>query len=211
MTTQTPLKVLHIDSSGRYTDSVSRDLTRYFADELQKEVTDSQITYRDVAKGLPFVDESWVDANFTPADDRTDAQEQALALSDTLVQELFDTDIIIMGVPIYNFSVPAALKAWIDMVARAQVTFRYTENGPVGQLENKKAYLVITSGGTAINSDVDFATGFLKHALAFMGITDVEIINADVLMTGAEAKINDARTSIRHKVSVTTEQAASAA
>lgn len=211
MTTQTPLKILQIDSSGRYTDSVSRDLTRYFADELQKELTDSEITYRDVAKGLPFIDETWITANFTPADDRTTEQKQSLALSDTLIQELFDNDIIIIGVPLYNFSIPATLKAWIDLVTRAQVTFNYTESGPVGQVKNTKAYLVVATGGTKIGSDIDFATGYLKHILSFIGITDVDIINADGLMAGAEAKLNDARTSIRHKVSVTTEQSAGAA
>jgi len=189
-------KILHLDSSGRYENSVSRDLSRSFVETLKEQSPETEVTYRDLLQSLPHVDEAWITANFTPADERTAEQKQTLALSDSLVQELLDNDIIIMGVPLYNFSVPAALKAWIDMVARAQLTFRYTENGPEGLLKNKKAYIIMTTGGVAVNSETDFATGYLKHVLSFLGIHDVEVIKADMLMMEGESKINQAQAAI---------------
>jgi FMN-dependent NADH-azoreductase len=112
-------------------------------------------------------------------DQRSAAQRAALAESDALVAELAAADLLVIGVPIYNFGVPAALKAWVDMVARARLTFRYTENGPEGLLRGKRAYLVVASGGTAVGSEIDFATGYLRHVLGFLGIEDVQIIAAD--------------------------------
>jgi len=95
-----------------------------------------------------------------------------------LVEELKAADTIVIGAPIYNFNIPAALKAWIDLIARARLTFKYGENGPVGLLKNKKAYIVMASGGVPIGSAMDFASGYLQHVLAFVGITDVTIIDA---------------------------------
>ncbi|MEM6495563.1 MAG: NAD(P)H-dependent oxidoreductase, partial [Pseudomonadota bacterium] len=154
--------ILRVDASGRYEDSQTRRL----ADKLVAQLSsgdDSHVMTRDVATGVEFVDAEWINANFTPEEERTEAQVQRLAGSDALVDELVRSDVIVIGSPIYNFGVPAALKAWVDQVARARKTFRYTENGPVGLLEGKKAYIVVTSGGTAVGSDIDFATGYLKH------------------------------------------------
>ena len=137
---------------------------------------------RDVSQGLPFLDEEWVGANFTDPVDRSEDQRSKLALSDTLVGELKAADTIVIGTPIYNFSVPAALKAWIDQIARARETFKYTENGPVGLLEGKKAYVLVASGGTKVGSEIDFAATYLKHILGFVGIQDVTIVAADQLM-----------------------------
>jgi FMN-dependent NADH-azoreductase len=95
--------------------------------------------------------------------------------------------VLVIGVPIYNFGVPATLKAWIDMIARARVTFRYTDQGPQGLLTGKKAYLLVASGGTPVGSAIDFATPWLKHVLAFIGITEVEVIAAERLMIQGEA------------------------
>ena len=91
--------------------------------------------------------------------------------------------------PIYNFGVPAALKAWVDQVARAGVTFKYTENGPQGLLEGKRAILVVASGGTAAGSDIDFASGYMQHVMGFIGITDVTVITADQMMMDTEAAL----------------------
>jgi FMN-dependent NADH-azoreductase len=144
---------------------------------------------RDLSDGLPFVSEEWVGANFTPAEDRTDAQRGVLATSDALIEELQAADEVVIGLPIYNFGMPAVLKAWIDQIARARVTFRYTENGPVGLLEGKPATIILASGGTEAGSAIDFALPHLKHILGFIGIHDVTVFSADQAMKGGEEKI----------------------
>ncbi len=178
-------QLLRIDASMRHTDSVSRALADQFIQSAQSQ-TNIQVIHRDLTEGLPFIDEQWITANFTDKEQRTLQQEQRLALSDTLIKELEAVDTVLIALPIYNFGVPAALKAWIDLVARAQKTFRYTQNGPVGLLKDKKAIIIITSGGTAVGSDIDFATDYLRHVLGFLGIHDVRIIAADQLMQNAE-------------------------
>jgi FMN-dependent NADH-azoreductase len=176
------LRVLRIDASSRYEGSVTRKLVDDFLKELETREQNIQISHRDLAREhLPFIDEHWIGANFTPVDQRNLSQKAILAQSDRLVREVQDADILVVGVPIYNFGVPAALKAWIDLVVRAGLTFRYTDNGPVGLLKNKKAYLVLASGGTPIGSAIDFASDYLRHVLGFVGIDDVELISAERL------------------------------
>jgi len=174
----TQLNVLHINASSRYDGSLTRAVSTQLTEILagQHDVTLQQ---RDVASGLPFVDEDWINANFTDPEDRSDTQKDILGLSDQLINEVKAADVMVMAVPIYNFGIPAALKAWIDLVARARETFRYTENGPVGLLENKKVYLVMASGGVPLESDVDFASQYLKFFTQFIGITDVTLVNAN--------------------------------
>ncbi len=109
--TNSPLNILKIDSSSRVSGSVSRQLSAQVADRFVAENSDSNLVTRDVTKGLPTVSEDWIGANFTPADDRTDAQKDLLTLSDELVTELRAADVLVIGVPIYNFGVPASLKA----------------------------------------------------------------------------------------------------
>jgi FMN-dependent NADH-azoreductase len=99
-------------------------------------------------------------------------------MSDHLLRELDDADVIVITVPLYNFSVPATLKAWIDMVCRAGLSFRYTDNGPVGMLRDRPVYLVIASGGVPLGSAADFASGYLHHIFSFIGITDVRDVFA---------------------------------
>lgn len=176
------LKVLRIDSSGRVQNSVTRELGDALIEQLRSQGHQIEVSTRDVTQGMPFVDEAWINANFTDPVQRNDEQREVLAFSDALVQEVKDADVLVIGAPIYNFGIPAALKAWIDMIARARLTFRYTENGPVGLLTGKQAYVLVASGGTPVGSDIDFATGYLRHALAFVGITDVKIIAAERLM-----------------------------
>lgn len=189
-------RVLEVSASGRTAGSASRELTRDLIAALQDRHGNVQTVRRDLSEGVPFVDAAWIEANFTPDEARTNGHREALALSDTLVAELKNADILVIGVPIYNFSIPAALKAWIDMIARARLTFRYTKNGPKGLLEGKKAYLVVATGGVPVGSAVDFATPYLKHALAFIGITDVEVIAADKLNSQAEESMDAARARI---------------
>ena len=176
--TTNSLRVLEVSASGRGKDSVSRMLSADLIDALEARHGSVDLTRRDLSHGIPFVDEAWINANFTAPEDRTGDQRAVLAGSDALVAELEAADAIVIAAPIYNFGVPAALKAWIDMIARARLTFRYTENGPEGLLQGKKAYVVIASGGVPVDSPMDFATPYLRQALAFVGITDVEIIAA---------------------------------
>ncbi|EFO31078.1 fmn-dependent NADH-azoreductase 1 [Roseibium sp. TrichSKD4] len=181
--------ILKIDASARKTGSVTRELTDTLISRLIADVSDSHVVTRDVASGLPVIDETWIGANFTDAAERSDEQKNALKLSDELIEELRSADVLVIGVRVYNFGIPASLKAWIDLVARARVTFKYTENGPVGLLEGKKAYVVLASGGTKIGSDTDFASGYLKHVLGFIGIHDVTIVFADQLMMDGNRQV----------------------
>ncbi len=184
--------VLRIDSSVRTEGSISRDLTDRILAKLAPETT----LTRDLTEELPLIDGNWVGANFTPADQRTDEQKATLALSDTMIEELKQADTIVIGVPIYNFGIPARLKAWVDLVARAGVTFRYTEAGPQGLLENKRAIIATASGGVPVGSPADFATTYLKQVLAFIGITDVTIIAADQLAVDPEGSVKKAQDAV---------------
>ncbi len=175
--------VLRIDASARHDGSVSRELT----DKVIARLSDVEVTTRDLSTPLPLIDHTWIGANFTPADDRSDDQKSTLALSDTLIEEIKAADTLVIGLPIYNFGVPSAFKAWIDLVARAGVTFRYTENGPEGLLTGKRAILAVASGGTEVGSDYDFATTYAKHVLSFIGITDIDVVAADRLMVDPDA------------------------
>lgn len=180
--------VLRIDASARKNGSSSRALT----DALIENLAPGNLVVRDLAAGLPFVTEDWVGANFTDEADRSEDQKAALGLSDTLVDEIVAADTIVIGVPIYNFGIPATLKAWIDMIARARKTFHYTADGPEGLLSGKKAYILVASGGTEVGSEIDFATGYLRHVLGFIGIKDVTFIAADQQMMKGETAVSEA-------------------
>ena len=181
--------LLRIDASARKTGSVSRDLT----DRIVARFDTPNVTIRDLAvTPLPQVDENWVAANFTPYADRSVEQAETLALSDELVDEIMRADTLVIGLPIYNFGVPAALKAWIDQVARVGLTFEYSAEGPKGLLKDKRAIIAVASGGTEVGSDVDFATGYIRHVLGFLGLTDVEFVRADRLAIDAESTIQAA-------------------
>lgn len=184
--------ILRIDASARRTGSVTRDLNDKIVQRFEQ-AGDTIVTTRDLADPLPLLSEDWVGANFTDPTERTEQQRRTLALSDELVAELKAADVLLIGLPIYNFGVPAALKAWVDLVARARETFRYTENGPVGLLDGKRAIVTVASGGTEVGSEIDFATGYLKHVLGFMGITDVVFVRADRMMVDADASLANAR------------------
>ena len=185
--------VLNIQASARHDGSVTRQLS----DKILTEIVADQTITRDLATGLPLLDAAWLAANFTLANDRTDVQRETLALSDSLITEIKKADTIVIGSPVYNFSVPAVLKAWIDQIARVGVTFKYTPDGPVGLLSGKRAIIVIASGGTPVGSDIDYASGYLKHIMGFIGITDVTIIAADALGNDADAKIAAANDDIK--------------
>ncbi|MCA0908404.1 NAD(P)H-dependent oxidoreductase [Ruegeria marisrubri] len=184
--------ILHIDSSARRVNSTTRDLS----DRVVQQLGADRIIRRDLATPLPLLTEDWIAANFTPADQRDDLQRDRLALSDELVSELQEADTIVIGLPIYNFSVPAAFKAWVDLVARAGLTFSYTENGPKGLLEGKRAILAIASGGVPVGSEADFATNYARHVLGFIGIHDVDVIAADQMAVNPDAALESAHKAV---------------
>ena len=194
------LNVLAINTSAKKDGSISRTLTADLLRALEDRHADIDIVERDLADGLPFIDSAWVEANFTADEDRTERHRETLAGSDALVAELEAADLIVIGAPIYNFSIPAVLKAWVDMISRARVTFRYTEDGPEGLLKGKKAFVVVPSGGVPVGSPMDFATPYLKHALAFVGITDVEFIGAKGADRGNRESLDAARSRIAELV-----------
>jgi FMN-dependent NADH-azoreductase len=187
------MRVLRVDASARVEGSITRQLADLMVDGMLERIPELTVTRRDVAQGLPLVDAAWVNANLTEPDARSEPQRQALAGADALVAEVMDADVWVIATPIYNFGVPASLKAWIDQIARARLTFRYTDQGPKGLLSGKKVYILTATGGTEVGSAIDFATPWLKFMLGFLGITDVEVIAADRgIMRGDAARQNAA-------------------
>ena len=188
--------ILYITASMRADDSVSRSLGEKLVDRLSQ--SGGTVTRRDLGRdALPHVTDAQHQANLTPAADRTPEQAELAKAGDALIAELQAADTIVIATPIYNFNVPAPLKTWADLVARAGTTFRYTENGPEGLLTGKKAYIAIASGGTPVGSDIDHMSGWLKFFLGFLGITDVRTVAADGIMgEGGEEKIAEAHAEV---------------
>ena len=169
--------ILQIDSSARMEDSLSRKITQYIADTLSS--SSANIAHRDLAQTeLELVTDAHISAYYTKADERSDEQKQLLSLSDELIGELKTANTLIIGAPMYNFSVPAALKAWIDLVCRVGETFVYGNNGPEGLTHVERAFIVISAGGTAIGSPVDFSSAYLTQVCRFIGINNIHIIDA---------------------------------
>lgn len=191
-----PLNILRIDASARKDGSVSRELADLYIDRIAEQRA-VRVETRDASDGLPLVTQDWITANFTAESERTPDNRDALAASDRLVDELKRNELLVISTPIYNFGVPAALKLWVDQVARAGLTFRYTDKGPVGLLDGKRAVILVASGGTKVGSNIDFATPYLRHVLGFIGITDVEIIAADQLMASGPDKIEHTKDQVR--------------
>ena len=189
--------ILHITASIRNDESVSNGLGSALVDKLSAQGA-TTVTRRNLAADdLPY--QSWerFNAGLTNPDERSPEQAELAELADTLIDELQAADTIVISSPIYNFGAPASVKAWADLVARAGTTFKYTENGPKGLLEGKKAYITIASGGTPVGSDIDFMSGWLTFFLGFLGIEVVEVIAADGIMgEDGDAKIEAAHGAI---------------
>jgi len=189
-------QVLRLDASASGDNSNSRKLGNVVAQQLENLYPVSEIRQRDLNQELSFIDASWIAANFTAREERDELQNQRLAFSDQLIAELQWADHIILTTPMYNFGIPATLKAWIDLVCRAGVTFRYGANGPEGLLKNKRIDIVITTGGAPLESPVDFVSGYLKQVFAFIGIEEVNIIGADQMNVNADDSYARALTQI---------------
>ncbi|HSY32969.1 MAG TPA: FMN-dependent NADH-azoreductase [Verrucomicrobiae bacterium] len=175
--------LLKLDSSPMGERSISRKLTTKFAESWLKTHPGGKVVERDLTTlNLPVLDASWVGAAYTPQASRTAAQRQALAASDSLINDLQQADEYVFGVPMHNFSIPSTLKLWIDQIARVGKTFSYGETGPKGLLTGKKATLLVASGGEygkgSAMASFDFVTPYLQTVLGFIGITDVTVITA---------------------------------
>ncbi len=185
-----PMRILRVDSSAKTENSESRRLTDRIIDGLKTNGKSLDVTVRDLNESLPQVNTAWIEANNTPSDDQTDEHKKTLALSNTLVGEIEAADTLIVGVALYNFSITASLKLWIDLVCRARKTFAYVDGSPKGLMTGKKAIICFASGGTPFESDIDFASGYLRHILGFIGITDVTFISADKHFMDDQSLIN---------------------
>ena len=168
--------------------SISTELGEYLVNQLISG-SRSTITKRQLDEEIPFINQQIINGLYIDDSEKTLEQKEALELSDVIVEDVKNHDTIVISTPMYNFSAPAVLKAWADLVARVNKTFSYTKNGPVGLLKDKKAYVVVSSGGTKVGSEIDFFTPWMKQFLKFIGITDVEFIAADQLMSDDGTKL----------------------
>ena len=191
------MKIYQIDSSARKQGSSSRALAKKLLEKIKK--PDDEIIYRDLDDEMVFVSGLTESGMKIDKKDQTEHHKKMFGLSDKLVKELKESDVIIISAPIYNYGPPATLKAWSDLAARVGETFRFKENGRrEGLLKNKRAYLVITSGGTKLNSKEDFLTPWLKFILNFFGIEKIDIISADQMSLDYEKSIKDAEKQIEN-------------
>lgn len=181
--------ILRVESSIKGEAAVSRRLTDRIIARLLAANPDARITTRDLASGMMPIDGAWMSAVYTAPEARDAGQQATAAYADALMAEVKAADILVIALPIYNFGLPAQLKAWLDQLARKGESFYYTEAGPVGLLTGKRAIVAYTSDGTRFGSDIDFASGYLRHMLGFFGITDVEFVAAEAIAFEGDAAI----------------------
>jgi FMN-dependent NADH-azoreductase len=178
-------RILRLNAGANHADSVSRPLATALIDGLAAKGP-VEVTTVELSEGMPLVDAAWIAG-----------APEAAAATEAFISQLEEADVLVISAPIYNFSVPAALKAWIDQIAKAGRTFAYTAPGQVeGLLKNKKAYVIITAGGVQMGSAWDYASPYLRHVLGFIGITNVEFIDASALATDAELSVSNAHAQI---------------
>ena len=189
------MKFYQIDSSARKNGSTSRALAKKLLDKIKK--PEDEVIYRDLDDEMVFVSGLTESGMKIEEKDRNEHHKKMFELSDKLVNELKESDIIIISAPIYNYGPPATLKAWADLAARIGETFKFKPNGRrEGLLRDKRAFLVITSGGTKLNSNEDFLTPWLKFILNFFGIEKVDVVSADQMALDYEKSIKDAEMQI---------------
>jgi FMN-dependent NADH-azoreductase len=187
------MKLLRVDSSARR-NSVSRQLTSRFVEAWQMEHPQGTVIERDLASTtLPHITDEWVQAIHSDPATLTAEQKQVLQISDTLVEELVQADTIVIGAPMYNFAIPAPLKAWIDQVVRVGKTVLFAAAGPQGVLKGKKVYVVTSRGGAfrpgTPTEPFDHQEPYLRHILGFIGLNDVTFVHAENQKPGAQAEV----------------------
>lgn len=185
--------ILHLDASPRGDRSVSRTLSKEFVEQWKTAHPDDTITYRDIGHyPVPFVSEDWIAAAFTPADQRTPELAAAIQISDELIAEFLSADRYVFSIPMYNFSIPANFKAYIDQVVRVGHTFSVDETGYKGLVHNKKMTIIMAQGGAYPEGSpthaYDLQTPYLRFIFGFIGITDTEFVYANSLNLGDEAR-----------------------
>ena len=191
------MKIYQIDSSARKEGSTSRALAKKLLEKIRR--PGDEIVYRDLDDEMVFVSGLTESGMKIDIKDQTEQHKKMFDLSDKLVKELKESDTIIISAPIYNYGPPATLKAWSDLAARVGETFKFRPDGRrEGLLKNKRAYLVITSGGTKLNSKEDFLTPWLKFILKFFGIEKIDIICADQMALDYEKSIREAEKQIEN-------------
>ena len=182
------MKILQINGSARRDGANSTRLANDIVERLKAADPGAQLTLRDLAATPhPVLDEAALGALFTPAEQRTPEQAARVALDDALIAELQAHDVIVLGVPMYNFGVTVQIKAWLDAIARSGVTFRYSADGPEGLVKGKTVYLALARGGIYRDTPNDSQVPYLKFVLACLGLTDVRLIYAEGLAMGPEA------------------------
>lgn len=183
-------RLLQINTSLFSGQGQSSQLAERFVSAYLARNPDTQVRTRDLAADpVPHLDGERFTAFTTPAEQRTDAQRAVVAYSDALIEELRVADVIVLGLPMYNFHIPSQLKSYFDHVARIGVTFSYTPQGPVGLLTGKKAYVLEARGGNYVGTHWDTETAYVRNFLAFIGITDVEFVHAEGLARGEESRV----------------------
>ena len=176
-------KILSIISSPRGEASNSIKLTNAIVEKLKEKDPAAVVHVKDLTKNpFPHLEEAHLNAFFTPVEHHTDANKEAIKHSDTAIKEIMDADVIVIGAPFYNFGIPSTLKAWIDHISRAGITFKYGANGPEGLITGKKVYIAVSSGGIYTEGPykaADFVGPYLKCILGFLGMTDVTVVYAE--------------------------------
>lgn len=187
-------KLLVINSSPMTDNSHTRTLVSHFVDQFQLREDQIDVVHRDIGRNPPpHLDEVTIAAFYTPEEQRSPAQQQAVALSDQLIDELQAADAVVIGSPMHNFGVSSSLKTWIDHVARVGRTFHYTDQGPVGLLSGKQVYVVTARGGSYGDGSpaaaMNHQDAYLKTVLGFIGLSDVEFIHAEGVASGKQGLI----------------------
>jgi FMN-dependent NADH-azoreductase len=182
--------LLQINASINNGNGQSSQLANQFVSAFRERRPDAKIVVREVAAAdpVPHLDAERFAAFVTQSEERSTAQHAVVAYSDTLIKEVRDADVIVLGLPMYNFGVPSQLKAYFDHIARAGVTFKYTEKGPEGLLTGKKVYVFAARGGLYAGTPMDTQTGYVRDFLRFLGMSDVEFVYAEGLAISPQSK-----------------------
>lgn len=180
-------RILVIESSARQQGSVSRQLTEQFIAQWKSAHPHAEVTVRDLAvEPVPHLDATLLGGWMKPGEQQSAAEREALLRSEQLTDELIAADVLVLAAPMYNFAIPSTLKAWLDHVLRAGKTFQYTASGPQGLLKGKRAFVLTARGGIYAGSPLDHQEPYLRQALGFIGINQVEFVHAEGLNLGQE-------------------------